>query len=165
MKIKAKELEKGSKFKIIKKGDWIDLKAAETVEFAVPKYLYKEKRVVFDSKVIKLGVAMKLPGGLEAIVVARSGLYKIHPVLVRNSMGVIDNSYSGNTDEWKLPLIAMEATTIKQGERICQFRVQLSQKATMMQKIKWLCTSSIEIEWVDNLDKVDRGGFGFTGVN
>lgn len=165
MKIKAKELEKGSKFNIIKKGDWIDLRAAETVEFAAPKYIYKEKRVAFDSKVIKLGVAMKLPAGLEAVVVARSGLYKLHPVLVRNSMGVIDNSYSGNTDEWKLPLIAMEATTIKQGERICQFRVQLSQKATMMQKIKWLCTSSIEIEWVDNLDKVDRGGFGSTGVN
>ena len=165
MKIKAKELEKGSKFNIIKKGDWIDLRAAETVEFADPKYIYKDKKVVFDSKVVKLGVAMKLPGGLEAIVVARSGLYKVHPVLVRNSMGVIDNSYSGNTDEWKLPLIAMGATTIKQGERVCQFRVQLSQRATMMQKIKWLFASSIKIKWVDNLDEVDRGGFGSTGVN
>ena len=164
MKIRAKELEKGSKFDIIKKGDWIDLRAAEIVEFAVPKYLYKEKRVVFDSKVIKLGVAMKLPGGLEAIVVARSGLYKVHPVLVRNSLGIIDNSYSGNTDEWKLPLIAMGATTITQGERICQFRVQLSQKATMLQKIKWLFTSSVKVEWVDTLDTINRGGFGSTGI-
>ena len=165
MKIKAKELEKGSKFKIIKKGDWIDLKAAETVEFENPKYLYKEKRVKFDSKIVKLGVSMKLPGGLEAIVVVRSGLYKEHPVLVRNSFGVIDNSYSGNTDEWKLPLVAMEGTTINQGERICQFRVQLSQKATVIQKLKWLFTSSIKVEWVDNLDAVDRGGFGSTGMN
>ena len=120
MKIKAKEVEKGSKFDLIKKGDWIDLRAAETVEFAAPKYIYKEKRVAFDSKVIKLGVAMKLPAGLEAVVVARSGLYKLHPVLVRNSMGVIDNSYSGNTDEWKLPLIAMEATTIKHRPVLCR---------------------------------------------
>ena len=164
MKIKAKELEKGSKFKIIKKGDWIDLKAAETVEFENPKYLYKEKRVKFDSKIVKLGVSMKLPGGLEAIVVVRSGLYQVHPVLVRNSFGVIDNSYSGNTDEWKLPLIAMEGTTINQGERICQFRVHLSQKATVIQKLKWLFTSSIKVEWVDTLDTINRGGFGSTGI-
>ena len=84
--------------------------------------------------------------------------------MVRNSQGVIDNAYSGNNDEWGLPLIAFGDTTIDKGERVCQFRIQLSQKATMWQKIKWLFSSSVKIEWVDTLDDVNRGGFGSTGV-
>ena len=50
------------------------------------------------------------------------------------------------------------------GERICQFRVQLSQKATMWQKIKWLFSSGIELVQVKDLpNKTNRGGFGSTG--
>ena len=164
MKIRAKELEKGSKFDIIKKGDWIDLRAAETVEFEAPHYPPRGRKAIFDSKIVKLGVAMKLPKGYEAVVLPRSGLFKSHPVMVRNSQGVIDNSYSGNNDEWGLPLIAFGDTIIDRGERVCQFRIQLSQKATMWQKIKWLFTSSVKVEWVDTLDTINRGGFGSTGI-
>ena len=58
----------------------------------------------------------------------------------------------------------MRFTTIKEGERICQFRIQLSQKATVWQKIKWLFTSGIELIEVDKLpSKVNRDGFGSTG--
>ena len=164
MKIKVREITEVCNPEFIPKGDWVDLRAAETVKFEAPYYPPRGRKAIFDSKIVKLGVAMKLPKGYEAVVLPRSGLFKSHPVMVRNSQGVIDNSYSGNNDEWGLPLIAFGDTTIDKGERVCQFRIQLSQKATMWQKIKWLFSSSVKIEWVDTLDGVNRGGFGSTGV-
>ena len=72
-------------------------------------------------------------------------------------------SYNGNKDEWKFPAIAIKDATIKKGTRICQFRIQLSQKATIWQKIKWLFSNKIELVQVDNLSDNNRGGIGSTG--
>ena len=58
----------------------------------------------------------------------------------------------------------METVSIKKGDRICQFRIQLSQKATFWQKLKWLFSSGIELVEVDSLNNKSRGGFGSTGV-
>ena len=73
-------------------------------------------------------------------------------------------SYCGNNDEWRFNAIAFGDTTINEGDRICQFKIQLSQKATMWQKIKWLLSSGIEIVEIDNLDNSDRDGIGSTGI-
>ena len=81
-----------------------------------------------------------------------------------NSEGVIDNSYCGDEDEWRFPAIAFRDTTINKGERICQFRIQLSQKATIWQKLRWLFSNKIELVSVDKLESINRGGFGTTGV-
>ena len=72
-------------------------------------------------------------------------------------------SYNGNEDEWGFPVIAMREVEIPQYTRVCQFRIQLSQKATVWQKIKWLFSNKIEFEYVDNLNAESRGGFGSTG--
>lgn len=167
---------------IIRKGDWIDLRASQTVRFKAPQAgtlktrtvdgkEEKYRNVTFDLQVIPLGVAMKLPDGYEALVVARSSLPGGFGLFVGNSMGVIDGvttsdsiGYNGNNDEWKTPLVALRDTTVTEGERICQFRIQLSQKATMWQKIKWLFTDEFVIEEVEELpNKTDRGGFGTSG--
>lgn len=74
-------------------------------------------------------------------------------------------SYSGNEDEWKFPALATRETTINKGDRICQFRIQLSQKATIWQKLRWLFSRKIELVKVDNLDPNNRGGFGSSGIN
>ena len=58
----------------------------------------------------------------------------------------------------------MSDTTIECGDRICQFRIQPSQKATVWQKIKWFFSSGVKIVEVDNLDGADRDGIGSTGV-
>jgi len=58
----------------------------------------------------------------------------------------------------------MRETTIEAGDRICQFRIQLSQKATMWQKIKWLFSSGVELVQVDDLGDNNRGGLGSTGI-
>lgn len=158
--------------KIIVKGDWIDLRSAEKVVLKAPVTKTvskgKPKEVEFSTAFIPLGVAMLLPDGMEANVVARSGTFKNYGVLQTNAYGVIDGGefgYNGPNDEWKFPVVALRSTTIPINDRVCQFRIQLCQKATMWQKLKWLFTSGIEIIEVDDLpEKEDRGGFSTTGT-
>ena len=116
--------------------------------------------VLFSSTLIPLGIAMALPNGFEAILVPRSSTYKKWGIIQTNSMGVIDYLYSSDKDEWKMPVLATRAVTIPKGTRIAQFRIQLSQKATFWQKIKWLFSSGIKLEKVKSLDNPVRGGFG-----
>jgi dUTP pyrophosphatase len=129
------------KIKEIAIGDWIDLRAAETVAMNTG-----------DFKLISLGVSMKLPEGYEAHVVPRSSTFKKWGILQTNSMGIIDNSYSGTNDIWRFPALAMRDTVINKNDRICQFRIVKRQP-------------TVEFEEVDTLDSVDRGGFGSTGAN
>ena len=121
------------------KSNWIDLRSAERI------YLREG-----EFRLIPLGVGMKLPDGYEANIVPRSSTYKNFKILQTNCFAVIDNSYSGDSDEWKLPVIAMEDTTINKNDRICQFRINKIQP-------------EIEFEEVEHLDKVSRGSFGSTG--
>ena len=78
---------------------------------------------------------------------------------------IIDNCYCGNTDEWCYVAAPMTNATIIEGNRICQFRIQLSQKATFWQKLKWLFSSGVELVFVDNLNNEARGGLGSSGIN
>jgi dUTPase len=59
--------------------------------------------------------------------------------------------------------IRQGGTQIKYGDRVAQFRIQLSQRASIWQKLKWLFTSEIEFVQVKHLGNEDRGGFGSTG--
>lgn len=127
------------KIEKISKGDLIDLRAAETVEMKKG-----------DFKLIKLGVGMKLPDGYKANVYPRSSTYKNFGIILANSVGQIDNSYSGDSDEWRFPAIALRDTVIHKNDRICQFEIQKIQP-------------EIEFIEVEHLDEVSRGGIGSTG--
>ena len=133
--------EEIEKIKKIDKGDWIDLRAAEKVELKQG-----------DFALISLGVSMKLPDGYEAHLAPRSSTFKTWGIIQTNSIGVVDNSYSGNNDIWKMPVYATRNTVINVNDRICQFRI--------MPKMPVL-----DVEEVDNLEGPDRGGFGSTGAN
>ena len=124
----------------IQNGDWIDLRAAETVEMKAGEF-----------RLISLGISMKLPEGYEANIVPRSSTFKKWGVLRVNSMGVIDNSYCGENDIWMFPALAIRNTTINEGDRICQFRI-----------VKKM--DDIEFIEVEHMEDEDRGGFGSTGV-
>lgn len=176
LKIKVKRVYGHSAIpSIVSKGDWVDLKSNGTIVMAAPqaKTLQRHKvngvevshrDVEFDFKLIPLGIAIKLPKGFEAIIVPRSSTFKNFGIIQSNSQGIIDNSYCGNNDEWKFPAIALRDTIINEGDRICQFRIQLSQKATMWQKLKWFFSSGIKFVEVKSLNSNNRGGFGSTGV-
>ena len=107
---------------------------------------------------------MEIPEGYEAIILPRSSTFSKYGIIMTNSAGVIDSSYCGDTDEWRFPAVAFRHSSINVGDRICQFRIQLSQKATVWQKIKWLFSSKIEFVEVEHLGNADRGGFGTTGI-
>lgn len=170
LKIKVKEIVKGCMPVVNDKGDLIDLKAADCYEFHAPqvgrqyqKDGEKYRDVTFDEQVISLGVAMELPNGMMAKLKGRSSLTKRYGVVMSCS-GEIDNSYKGDDDEWKLRVFAIRNEKIDKLDRIAQFEVVPSQKATLWQKIKWLLSSGVEIIKVDNLNNESRGGFGITGV-
>ena len=175
-KIKVKVLTEGCMPEINPIGDWIDLRSAVDVEFSAPQSGTLKRTTINGEEVsrrdveipvyrIPLGVAIKLPKGLEALIDSRSSGPEKMGLFIPNGQGVIDRSFSGNKDEWNYICSPMRATSIKKGDRICQFRVQLSQKATMWQKLKWLLSSGIELKQVDNLDNINRGGIGSTGIN
>lgn len=121
------------------KSDWIDLRAAETV--------YMDP---MEFKLIPLGIAMQLPAGYEAHVIPRSSTFKNFGIIQANSMGLIDESYCGDNDQWYFPAIALRKTTILANDRICQFRIMKHQP-------------QIEFREVDNLNNESRGGIGSTG--
>ncbi len=124
----------------IEQGDWIDLRAAETILIVKGEFKY-----------IPLGVAIQLPEGYEAIVAPRSSLFKRRGIIMTNSIGIMDESYCGDGDQWRFPAYATRDTLIPKGERICQFRIVKHQP-------------EIKFEIVDTLGNPDRGGYGSTGA-
>lgn len=169
--IKVKVLVKGCAPTISEDGDWIDLRAAEAVHLDGPtaEMLKKHngvryRKVEFPYANIPLGVAMELPAGMEAAIAPRSGSNKRFHIIQPNSPGVVDQVYCGPNDQWGMPVLATGEVDINQFDRICQFRIQPSQKATFWQKLKWLLSSGVEIKLVDELGNPDRGGFGHSGV-
>ena len=105
---------------------------------------------------------MELPAGLEAPIVPRSSTWK-YGIIQMNSVGIIDKTYCGDDDWWRFPYYMFMDGKLEHNQRICQFRIQPSQKATVWQKLKWLFTSKIEFIEVDHLGNENRGGFGTTG--
>jgi dUTP pyrophosphatase len=140
LKIKIKYADNATKIEKIPQGDWIDLRSSQDVELEENEF-----------KLISLGVAMQLPKGFEAHVVPRSSTFKNFGIISTNHCGIIDETYCGDNDCWFFPAYALRKTSIKKGDRICQFRIIEKQP-------------SIEFEEVEFLDEKSRGGFGSTGI-
>lgn len=121
------------------KSDWIDLRAAREITLKKGEFA-----------LIPLGVAMELPRGYEAHVVPRSSTFKNFGIIQTNHMGIIDESYCGDNDQWFMPALAVRDTTIHVNDRICQFRIMRHQPAVSFQE-------------TDELHHPDRGGLGSTG--
>lgn len=121
-------------------GDWIDLRAAEDVDIKVGEF-----------RIVPLGVAMQLPEGYEAIVAPRSSTFKKYGVILVNSIGIIDESYCGDNDQWHFLAFAVRDTHISKNDRICQFRILKHQP-------------ELEFEEVAHLENENRGGIGSTGI-
>ena len=127
------------KIEILSGGDWIDLRIAEDVTLKAGEF-----------KLIPLGVAMVLPKGYEALVIPRSSTFKKYGIIQANSVGLIDETYCGNNDEWHFPAYATRNISIPKNTRICQFRIIGHQP-------------TIDIVTITSLSEINRGGFGSTG--
>ena len=104
-----------------------------------------------ERTIIKTGLFIELPIGIEAQVRPRSGLAAKKGVTVLNAPGTIDADYRG---EFGVILVNLSNKnfTIENGERIAQLVI------AKHERVSW--------QEVDVLDKTERGagGFGSTGV-
>ena len=146
MVIKVKYFKNRSGFMVnaitkIDKGDWIDLRSNENISLRKGDFV-----------LIPLGVAMELPEGYEAHLAPRSSTFKKWGIIQVNSVGVIDESYKGDNDQWMMPVYATRDAFINRNERIAQFRIMKKQP-------------EIDFIEVETLSNEDRNGFGSTGVN
>lgn len=149
------------KLEITEKGDCIDLRVSkiyrmkshsglpmkdkEEVEFP---YHYHNDDVLF----FKLGVGMKLPEGYKANVYPRSSTFKNYGFILTNSVGIIDNSYCHEGDEWGAMVYCTREGIIEYGDRILQF-----------EPIP-VYTHNFSYEEVEELEEGERGAYGSTGV-
>lgn len=120
----------------------VDLSAAITNDIT----LEPGKRIL-----VPTGIAIALPGGLEAQVRPRSGLALKHGITVLNSPGTIDADYRGEIGVILINL-GQEPFTITRGMRIAQMLIAPVTTATF--------------DVVEDLDQTARGagGFGSTGL-
>lgn len=144
---------------INEQGDCYDLLACEDVKVTPGKAF-----------LVSLGLSMKLPSGCIAKIYDRSSNPRKRRFKLSNCVGIIDNSYAGNNDIWGYQAETLKTghgsySTIKAGDRICQFEICLSQRATVWQKLLWLFTSGYQFKFVDTLEDSDRGGFGSSDGN
>jgi dUTP pyrophosphatase len=162
MKIRVKYFEGATKLKKIEKGNWIDVYANKDVFIKVG-----------ERAMIPLGFALELPQGWEAHLAPRSSTFKTWGIIQTNSVGVVDDTYIGDNDQWHMPAYCLqgkhkekysevlsnqsiceteaEGTWIKSGDKIGQFRIMEVMPA-------------LEFEEVESFGNSDRGGFGSTGV-
>ena len=101
--------------------------------------------------IIKTGLFIALPAGLEAQVRPRSGLAAKRGITVLNSPGTVDADYRGEIGVILVNL-SNQVFLIKDGERIAQLIIAKHEEITWKE--------------VSVLSKTERGegGFGSTGV-
>jgi dUTP pyrophosphatase len=153
MKIRVKYFEDATKLKKIKKGNWIDVYANKDIFVKVG-----------EREMIPLGFALELPEGWEAHIAPRSSTFKTWGIIQTNSVGVVDDTYIGDNDQWHMPIYCLQSkhtevsdigeskgTWIRKGDKIGQFRIME-------------VMPEIEFEEVESFGNDDRGGFGTTGA-
>lgn len=144
MEVKIKYLtEDPIELQDIEQGDWIDIPLQQNLNLLGNPY-----------KLVPLGIAIQLPKGYEAHVIPRSSTFKNYGMIQTNGMGLIDESYCGDNDQWHWPAYILvnkpQLRFVPKGTRLCQFRIIKKQP-------------KINLETVEHLSNKDRGGLGSTG--
>lgn len=153
MIIRIKYFDKATKLKKITKGNWIDVYANKDV------FVKCRERAM-----VPLGFALELPEGWEGHLAPRSSTFKTWGIIQTNSVGVVDDTYIGDNDQWHMPVYCLQGkdiesengeeikgTWIRKGDKIGQFRIME-------------VMPEIEFEEVESFGNEDRGGFGTTGT-
>ena len=157
MKMRIKYFDGATKMEKITKGNWIDVYS--NADIFVP---------VGERAMIPLGFALELPQGWEGHLAPRSSTFKTWGIIQTNSVGVVDDTYIGDNDQWHLPVYCLTANCkvneneiptvdgrqgvwIRKGDKIGQFRIME-------------VMPEIEFDEVESFGNADRGGFGTTGV-
>lgn len=102
LKLRIKYFEGATKLKKINKGNWIDVYS--NTDIFIP---------VGSSAMIPLGFALELPQGYEGHLAPRSSTFKTWGVVQTNGVGIVDNSYCGDNDQWHMPVFCLEGRGYK----------------------------------------------------
>lgn len=102
-----------------------------------------------DIIVVNLGFSMDMGKGYEGYILPRSSTFKNTGLLLTNSMGLVDDTYCGDNDEWLVMFYSTRYGAFKKGDRLVQISVKKS--------------TPLDIEEVDILGNEDRGGYGTSG--
>ena len=158
MNIKIKYFEGAKKLEINPKGNLIDVYSREDI--FIPQ---------FDMRLVHLGFAMELPKGKIAKLYPRSSTFKTWGCILANSVGIIDETYCGDNDEWLAPLVCIApknsepvpinelcsetifGTWVRKGDKIAQFEIVDAMEMPTF----------VEVETLGNKD---RHGIGSTGT-
>ncbi|ABG85823.1 dUTP diphosphatase [Clostridium perfringens] len=153
MIIRIKYFDNATKLKKITKGNWIDIYANKDI------FVKCGERAM-----VPLGFALELPEGWEGHLAPRSSTFKTWGIIQTNSVGVVDDTYIGDNDQWHMPVYCLQGkdiesengeevkgTWIRKGDKIGQFRIME-------------VMPEIEFEEVESFGNKDRGGFGTTGT-
>lgn len=141
-------------------GNWIDL------SILIPETILSQFMILEIGKnyVLDSGVRMTLPKWYRAEIKPRSSTYKNWGIILVNSVGEVEDTYSGSwfmhvnklTEQCKTPVI-------KHGERAFQFQISLRPDAPWYKKVADLFISGFKFEEVDVLSTI-REGHGSTGT-
>ncbi|MBI4054369.1 MAG: dUTP diphosphatase [Candidatus Doudnabacteria bacterium] len=103
-----------------------------------------------QTSMLKTGLVIEVPEGHALFLIARSSLAK-KGLILRNSVGVIDQDYHGPNDELGLLIYNFTDSTVEvnAGERLAQ----------------GVILPIVRAEWeeTESLSDTSRGGFGSTG--
>lgn len=153
MKIRIKYFEEATKLKKITKGNWIDVYSNKDV------FVKEGERAM-----IPLGFALELPSGWEGHLAPRSSTFKTWGIIQTNSVGVIDDTYIGDNDQWHMPIFCLQGKdnkTLENGEKIFGTWIKKGDKIGQFRVMEVM--PEIEFEEVKSFGNTDRGGFGITG--
>ena len=160
-KIKVKLIRENAKVPESHNGNWFDIYTSGVSilrpqdykrAFEIPKEPQViNGKVIFnhgDIVILHLGIATDLGKGYEANLIKRSSLFRKKGLILTNAIGLIDDCYNGDTDEWLAVMYATRYGTLEVGDRHMQFTIKKTQQ--------------FDMEEVETLGNPSRGGYGST---
>ena len=105
-----------------------------------------------DFRLIKTGLKIALPYGLEAQVRSRSGLALKHGIVVLNAPGTIDADYRGEIGVI-IANLSKEDFIINPGDRIAQLVIS-----------RYVTMNAVVVDKIPNDTERGDGGYGHTGM-
>lgn len=143
-------------FPVKNNGNWYDCQSREMTIIRHGKEIETATNGIItvmpnDILMVKLGFAADMGKGYEAQVKPRSSTFKKYGILQGNSVGLIDDSYKGDGDEWSVYFHCTKMTRVPVNSRLVQMTIEKSRP-------------DIDFDVVETLGNKNRGGFGTTGV-
>lgn len=141
MKIKIKRFDKTLPLPAYKTSGAVAVDLCSRLDFTI-----QPKAIAY----IPMNVAIKIPEGYFIMQAPRSSTHKLGLMGV-NGVGIFDLDYCGNNDEYHFAAYNFTDAPVS------------IEKGTRLVQLLLIKNEIMELEEVDVMSEIDRGGFGTTG--